>query len=224
MNQPVADTPANRRRHPGLRNVLLVPLLLLVTTGCTPGLLTQPAEPPGVYLIDTLPTDLPLPRRPTGQAGPGIAVSTVRSAAGFGSSDMLYVKEPHHLQTFARHRWADRPARMLEPLLVTLLERSGLFAGVSGPGSQARSALRLDTELRRLQQVFDGADSRVELVVRVALLDTRARRLRASQLFRVTVAADPSPYGGVQAANRAAALFGDELLRFLERFLQQDPP
>jgi cholesterol transport system auxiliary component len=198
-----------------LRLLLAATLLALLSSGCAPGLVTQPADPPGVYLLESAADDL-LPVA-NAKPGPTIMVGAVRSAAGFTSTDMIYVKEPHHLQAFARHRWADRPGRMLEPALVNVLEASGLFGHVAAPGSPVRGDLQLDTELRRLQQVFTETDSQVELELRISLVAVGPRRLLASQMFRIIVAAEPSPYGGVIAANRAVALLQPELVAFLQR-------
>jgi cholesterol transport system auxiliary component len=207
----------NTRARP-LSHLLAALVLTASLSGCAPGLVAEKTAPPGIYLIDA--PDMTPAAPPAEQPKTSISVGTVRSAPGYASTDMIYVTEPHHLQAFARHRWADRPARMLEPVLMNTLEASGLFARVAAPGSQAQARWHLDVELRRLQQVFTGPDSHVELVIRASLLETRQRRQRASQVFRLSIKAEPSPYGGVLAANEAAALFSEELVQFLRRTLR----
>lgn len=193
---------------------MLVVLLAMTLTGCGADLMQRGAAPPAVYLLEGSEAIEP---RLTAD-GPTLSVSAVRAAAGFNSADMIYVEHTHQLQAFARHRWADSPARMLEPLLVAAAEASGLFAGVAEPGSHARSDLRLDTELLRLQQRFHPDRSEVELTLRASLIDSRSGRVVASQVFRVLEpAVEASPYGGVRAANRAVGLLAGELQAFLSR-------
>lgn len=184
----------------------------LLLSGCTGKLLPEPEPPAAVFLLEV----------PTGAAtqvnttGPTLAVGAMRSAAGFDSADMLYREHSYQLQAFAHHRWADAPARMLEPVLVAAAEQSGLFAGVIAPGSHARADLRLDAELVRLQQVFAPDGSRVELTVRAYVTDTGNGELLNSRVFDIAEAAnEATPYGGVAAANRATIRLAEQLREFL---------
>lgn len=190
-------------------------LALLFTamfSGCTGQLLPAPTPPPSVYLLE-------IPKGPAVAAdpsGPTLAIGAMRSAAGFDSADMVYHEHSYQLQSFAHHRWADAPARMLEPVLVASAERSGLFAGVIAPGSHARADLRLNAELVRLQQIFDADGSHVELTVRAYVTDSNSGRLLNSGVFDIAEAApEATPYGGVEAANRATAQLAEQLQPFL---------
>jgi cholesterol transport system auxiliary component len=132
---------------------------------------------------------------------------------------MLYVEQDHRLDAFAFHRWADSPANMLEPLLVQALENSGLFSAVAHDATGVRSALRLDSEVIRLQQNFGPSDSEVELAMRFTLVDESAGRLVANRVMTFREAAgEKSPYGGVVAANRAV----DRMLSALQAFMRQE--
>ena len=72
--------------------------------------------------------------------------------------------------------------------------------------SGVRADVRLDTELVRLQQSFLSKPSRVELVLRVQLVDVGARRVIATRTIEVTQdAPTDDPEGGVVAANAALA-------------------
>lgn len=201
--------------YPGTRRLarqLPAMLLAMLLSACGANLIPPPASPPAQYLLQV----------PAGDArfaaqGPSLMVNTIRSAAGFGSADMIYVTQAHQLQAFANHRWVDSPARMLDPILVTTAERSGLFSQVAGTSHQIRTTLELDTELLRMQQVFTDPGSHVELAIRAGLIEVASRRMLASQVFQVTVTAEPTPYGGVLAYNRAVELLSDELVAFLSR-------
>lgn len=188
---------------------LLIGLLL---SGCTGKLLPAPQPAPSVYLLE-IPD---VPAVAVDPSGPTLSIGAMRSAAGYDSADMMYQEHSYQLQSFAHHRWADAPARMLEPVLVASAEQTGLFAGVVAPGSHARADLRLSAELVRLQQAFDTNGSRVELVVRAYVTDSANGRLLNSGVFDITEAApEATPYGGVEAANRATAELAAQLKHFL---------
>lgn len=168
-----------------------------------------PAEPT-LHLLDARPAAQRLERRDL-----VLAVSQPRAAAGFDSAAMVYVRQEHALERYATHRWADTPARMLAPLLMRALEDSGAFRAVVGADAVAAPALRLDTEIVRLRQSFLTRPSRVELTLRLALVDLKQRRVLATRyLEQVQPAASDDAPGGVAAANAAVAATLAQLARW----------
>jgi len=132
-----------------------------------------------------------------------LAVSMPRASAGFDTPQMAYQQRDHQLQYFAVNRWLDTPARMLEPLLLQALEQSRGFSAVVRTPSMVTADVRLDTELLRLQQDFSSHPSRVQLSLRVQLIDVSAKRVLASKIFAVVEdAPSDDARGGVIAANR----------------------
>lgn len=208
--------PDIRTRRKALRWVTLLSGLAL--TACTGKLLPEPEKPASIFLLE-VPTESVTKLNPN---GPTLAIGAMRSAAGFGASDMLYQEHSYQLQAFARHRWADAPARMLEPVLVASAEQSGLFAGVVAPGSHASADLRLNAEVVRLQQVFDDQGSRIELTVRANITGVFGGRLLRSQVFDIREpATEATPYGGVAAANRATVRLAEALQSFFTQAVRQ---
>ena len=150
-------------------------------------------------------------------ACPTLLLSSPRAAPGYAGARMAYMQEPHRIDYFANHRWADSPARMLEPNLMRALETSGLFQAVVRAPTSARFDLRLDTEVLKLVQVFEDSGSRVDLSVRISLLDKKQQRVLVSEVLQVSEpASEQSPYGGVKAANRAV----DRLMQDLQQILR----
>ena len=140
----------------------------------------------------------------TPAGGPTLMVSPPRAAAGFDSQRIIYLREPHKLEYFAQSEWVDPPARMLGPLLVSAIERSGAFRAVMMTPGSASGEMRLDTEVVRLQQEFQTQPSRVHFTLRAYVVEERTRRVLAWREFDTTVdAASEDPYGGVVAANQA---------------------
>lgn len=173
---------------------------LLLLSACTSPLVSRPSPPESLYLLED--------GRPAAKAldpaGPSIQVSAPVAAPGYGGARLLYLREAHHLEAYAYHRWADAPARMLEPLLVRELEASGRFRVVVPSHVSSRSELRLDSELLYLHQRFTDGGSRVELGLRVDVVETDSARVLAGEVFRLQEpVTDPVPYGVVEASNRA---------------------
>lgn len=132
-----------------------------------------------------------------------LAVSVPSSRPGFDTSQMAYVQQPHELNYFAASRWADTPARMLEPLIAQAMMQSGSFRAVVQTAGVIPADVRLDIELVRLQQDFQTRPSRVQLTLRAQLMDVRGKRLLAAQQFdEEENSASEDAYGGVAAANR----------------------
>lgn len=132
-----------------------------------------------------------------------IAISVPRALPGFDTPQIAYVQQPHELNYFVTSRWADTPARMLEPLIAQAIVQSESFRAVVQTSGAIPADIRLDTELVRLQQDFKTRPSRVQLTLRAQLVDVRGKRLLAAQQFDEVENADSEDaYGGVTAANR----------------------
>jgi cholesterol transport system auxiliary component len=176
-----------------MKRLFMVASLLLA--GCS---LPVSAPPEDVTHTLALPAQVsvpvPLPAART------LQVAAPTAAPGYGSPAMAYRTTAHELRYFARQRWVDRPARLIEQALLDGLAAGG--ASLVAPGSGARPDYRLLTDLVRFEQDFTGAPSRVRLVLRVQLVDVRERRLLGSETLRLEQAApSEDAAGGVLAAN-----------------------
>ena len=90
---------------------------------------------------------------------------------------------------------------------------------VESVGADVKTAavgdMRLDTEILRLQQNFDGQPSRVRFTLRATMVNNVTRAVLALREFDATVAAaSDDPYGGVVAANRAVQTVLEQLAGF----------
>lgn len=133
-----------------------------------------------------------------------LAVSEVQARAGYDTRAMVYTTRSNELKYFADNRWADTPARMLLPLLEQALEQGGSFQAVTGPHSTLGARLRLDSELVELRQDFSSTPSRVQLALRVQLIDVTTQQVLVTRELRETEAASSDdPYAGALAADRA---------------------
>jgi cholesterol transport system auxiliary component len=149
-----------------------------------------------------------------------ILVPTPDAGPGLDGPRMAYVTRPYEVQFFARSEWVDTPARMLEPLLVNALQDSGRFEALT-EGSGVLPSLRLDIEITALQQEFLERPSSTRFALRARLIDLDRRGLVATRDFEaVEPAPSDDPYGGVEAANRAAA----RVLRELAAWCASEAP
>ncbi|MDD2881037.1 MAG: ABC-type transport auxiliary lipoprotein family protein [Rhodoferax sp.] len=145
-----------------------------------------------------------------------LLINPPHAAAGFDSSRIIYLREPHKLDYFAQSQWVDPPARMVGPLLVAAIEKTGAFRAVVLLPGAAAGEVRLDTDIVRLQHEFQTRPSQVRFTLRATLLEERTRRVLAWQEFEAVVPAiSEDAYGGVLAANRAVQTVVDQLAVFV---------
>jgi cholesterol transport system auxiliary component len=111
-------------------------------------------------------------------------------------------------EVYANSVWADTPARMLAPLLVSRLQQSGQFRAVLLAPSAAKAALRLDTTILRLQQDFLQVPSVVRFTVQVTLMNTTTREVLAWRTVDTMQSASSEDAAGGAAAAQAAVQQG----------------
>jgi len=195
--------------------------LALLALGACSALSPARTPPPAFYSLDvpaamTGAVIASLPTRSTRT----LIINPPQAAAGFDSQRIIYVREPHRLDYFAHSEWVEPPARMLGPLLVAVIERTGAFRAVVLTPGAAAGDWRLATEIVRLQHEFQTVPSRVRFTLRATLVDDRTRRVLDVREFESTIAAtSDDPYGGVVAANRAV----QGALADLSLFLSERP-
>ena len=189
---------------------------MLALAGCS-ALSPSKSVPPQFYALQSLPTPLlPPPAIAPGRSLPTLIVNPPHAAPGFDSTRIIYVQSAHQLSYFAYNEWVEPPARMLGPLLVAAIENTNAFGAVVLMPASASGELRLNTELVRLQQNFQTRPSRVQVALRVHLIDERTRKVLQWREFQADVAsASETPQGGVAAANIAVQHVLAEAAAFL---------
>jgi cholesterol transport system auxiliary component len=195
-------------------------LILALTVGCS-AIRPKATPQPAYYSLDS--GMLESRRDPALQPGMlTLIVNPPHAASGFDSQRILYVRTDHQLEYFAHSEWVDTPARMLAPLIVNAVERSGAFRAVVLTPSAAAGDLRLDSEIVRLQHEFGSQPSRVRFTLRAYLVDNSTRRVLSWREFDATESsASEDPYGGVIAANRAVQKVLQQLGEFCAESARQ---
>lgn len=178
------------------------------------GLRPEATEQPSFYSLDGA-RSAALPVTQAAATAPTLIVNPPHAASGFDSQRIIYLREPHQLEYYAHSEWADTPARMVAPLIVTALEASGAFRAVILTPSAAVGDLRLDTVIVRLQHELGKQPSLVRFTLRAYLVDNTTRQVLASQEFEETATvSSENPYGAVLAANSAVHTVLDQLASF----------
>jgi len=205
----------NSLKH--MNRLVTTGLILALVSGCS-ALQPKATPHPAFYSLDSGRTETP-GNVTSPQILPPSALTLIvnppHAASGFDSQRILYVRTDHQLEYFAHSEWVDTPARMLAPLIVSAVERSGAYRAVVLTPSAAAGDLRLDSEIVRLQHEFGSQPSRVRFTLRAYLVDNSTRRVLAWREFDITESSlSEDPYGGVIAANRAVQKVLQQLAEF----------
>lgn len=149
------------------------------------------------------------------QTSLSLLVSNPIASPGYQTAAMVYMMTPYELKSFANNRWVAPPAQMLLPVFVQALRNTGYFYAVVSPPFAGLTDYHLDTQILKLQQEFLLPTSMVRLSVQASLVNSRTSHVVASRLFEVSVSAQTNnPYGGVLAANEAAAILSARIAKF----------
>lgn len=144
---------------------------------------------------------------PVGKPGVGILVVNLPVAQpGFGTPRMAYQQRPYEVSYYATHQWAEQPARMLTPLLVQALERTGHWRAIVPMPTSVRGDHRVDIDQLVLVQGFLQKPSQVRFALRAQVIKMFEHQVLGTRVFEVIEdATSDDAYGGAVAANRAVA-------------------
>jgi cholesterol transport system auxiliary component len=194
-----------------IRTALPLLFFALGFMACSIGPSEQSA--PRTYLLN--PLLLTSPANPTRSEAATLLLSLPKAQPGFDTQRMAYLLRPHELSYYAFNEWADTPARMFHSLLVQTMEKTGLWHAVVAAPSPVRSDYRLDCDSLVLEQQF-FSPSRVRLALRAQLIDLKRQLVIDAHGFEVIEnAPSDDAYGGVIAANRAAATMLEHLAQWV---------
>ena len=149
--------------------------------------------------------------------GSVLLISQPKAQGGFDTARMAYLLRPYEVSYYAFNQWADTPARLLHRIMVESLDNSGLWSAVLQSPGAVPAQYRLDTDNLILEQQFFSRPSRVRLALRAQIVDTKKLSILATRYFELfEVAPSDDAYGGVQAANHAAATLLTDLVAWLD--------
>lgn len=145
-----------------------------------------------------------------------LLVPPPEARAPYDGVRMAYSTAAFEVRHFAANEWAERPARMLQPLLVRTLERTAHFGAVVTPPYAGPVGFVLRTELLELRQDFTAQPAVARVVLRAELHAAEPARIVATrELEAAEPLAQATPEAGVRAANTAIARLLGDLARFV---------
>lgn len=172
------------------------------------------SESENTYVINTLPH--PVIKKPTHKIT--LLVLTPEASQIYNTTQMAYSTQSYQVNYFSKNVWADTPAQMLQLLLMRSLQNTHYFYAVTSPSTVSFYDYVLNTQLLQLEQRFYAHSSEVIILLRAQLINAANNRVIATKQFKVVRPAfENTPYGGVIAANKAAA----EMLAQVTRFCLQ---
>ena len=187
----------------------------LLLAGCT--LPQDNSPPPQAYLLEVGTFTPPPARRSSNKT---LLVTVPKAAPGFDSNRIAYTKQPLKLDYYSNNVWSDTPAKMLLPILVRAFESTGAFKAVVSPPAPALTNLRVDVDVIRLQQEFNGSSSQVRFTARIKVVDMKSNHVLGTQVFE---SVEPAPtadaYGAAKAANVAVQKALGEMIRFALQYV-----
>jgi cholesterol transport system auxiliary component len=190
-----------------VRMTIIIALMLCSLTACS---LFSPVAGTNTYLIKTLPENIPV-HRPHAVT---LLVVTPDSLPVYNTTDMAYTSLPYQISFFAKNSWAETPAQMIKPLLIETLQKTRHYRSVNSSEIAGLSDFILHTHILELQQVFTLGSSSLHLKIDAQLVKTNTGLVVASKMFEIIIPAQPTPYGGVTAANEAVAQMLEQITQF----------
>lgn len=155
---------------------------------------------------------------PAGTPSPRILLAADTSAGAFYDTDgMAFSSKPGTRGHYQYARWSERASKRFSDLLLTRLEREGVFAAVAQTGSNVRGDWLLTTDILDLYHDASERPGVVKMKLRAEVVDLGSRRLLASRTFVQSVAV-PSydAEGAHQSFNRAVTLNLNEIADWLK--------
>lgn len=188
--------------------IVILYFLALATIGCSP--IKTPIS--NQYKLDAFNIQK-LSNKKTAQS---ILISQPEAMAGYQTEQMVYIKKPYELSSFAHNAWVSTPANMIYPLLMQSLQKTGYFYAVSSGPYADKADYRIDTQVILLQQNFLPKPSVIDLVAKVVLTHIADNRVVSSRIISEHVQCPTdTPYGGVIAANKATKAFTAAVSKFV---------
>ena len=152
-----------------------------------------------------------------------LLITQPRPQAGFDTARMAYLLRPYEINYYAFNQWADTPARMVHQIMVENLDKTGLWRAVLH--RRGRNTGAVSPGLRTISSWSSsfsptpaacGCRSARKLSTRKDRRSWRRDILNCSKLPQAEDA-----YGGVQAANHAAAKLLIELASWLDAVMKE---
>jgi cholesterol transport system auxiliary component len=134
----------------------------------------------------------------------------------YASTRMVYTTDAYQVAYFRQNEWAETPAQMIQPLIVTAMSNTHYFSEVLSPPHFDRHTFVLRSEVLELKQDFTSEPAMLQLAIRFHLIREATNQVIATKELSVREPMrERNPHAGVVAANEAIAKVLRELASFI---------
>lgn len=134
----------------------------------------------------------------------------------YATTQMAYTTQAYQVAYFSQNEWAETPAQMIQPLVVTALSNTHYFSEVLASPHFGRHTFVLRSEILELKQDFTSEPAMLQLAIRFHLSREATNQVIATKELSVREPMrERNPHAGVVAANEAMAKVLRELASFI---------
>ena len=171
-------------------------LLALTLTGCSAsGLLAPSGAPPKIYTLSA-PKEI---ASTAPQAGWQLLIAMPAAVNDINTTRIAIIPAPSRMDYYADVTWADRPAAMLQELMLQSFDRSGRIAAVQRQSGGLKSDFLLTTEIEDFEVDNAAAEPAAHIRVTARLVRSRDRAIIATRNFEASIPSGNSFDGAIAA-------------------------
>lgn len=191
--------------------VVLTSAAIAALTGCVS---FGSQEPQRYYVLDASSAKAGAATTPRAST---LLVAPTTVSGFYETQEIVYSRAPGERAYYQFNTWTERPGRRITELLVTRLERTGLFKTVATAISGVQGNLVLNTHLAEFYHDAATSPGSVKVTITAELMDPARRALLARRTFDQSApAATYDAPGAVQAFNKAVTAILDDICAWVE--------
>lgn len=194
----------------GVHRRALNTLCVVLISGCT--LFSPIKMDTAKHVLDNVPLELPSETAHSAT----LLVLLPEAAPIYATMQMAYTTQAYQVAYFSHNEWAETPAQMIQPLIVTALSGTHYFSEVLSSPHFGRHTFVLRSEILELKQDFTSEPAILQLAIRFQLSREATDQVIATKELSVRESMrERNPHAGVVAANAAMAKVLRELASFI---------
>ncbi|MHB1174671.1 MAG: ABC-type transport auxiliary lipoprotein family protein [Sulfuriferula sp.] len=202
-----------------MKNYLIAAMVTLSLSGCISLAGNQNAPLITSYVLE----DAGHPSLATTTNPRTLLILDTATNAFYNTDSIAFSRAPGTRGLYQYARWAERPGKRFNELLLARLDADRIFATVASSGSGIKGDWLLDTRLLAFYHQASTPPGSVRVELRAEVTDLRHRTLVARKLFTVDIPAPTyNAAGAVSAFNSATGKLLDDIGGWLETLPSQE--
>jgi cholesterol transport system auxiliary component len=191
---------------------ILIALVVLIASGCS--LLSPVRIETKKAIINKIPSQIPQEKRREST----LLVFVPEAESVYDTTKIAYTTQPYEIAYFHEYEWGEKPAAMIQSVLVKTLQETHYFNAVVIPPYLNAYSYALNSKLIELNQDYSSSPAMLRFAIRFELRDGAENRVIATKEMVVhEPMREKTPYAGVVSANDAA----EKIMRQVTTFVLQ---